>query len=81
MPPRRDRTGKAQTQADDNAEVDKSAFAFENFRSMLLNLLRTDEEVRTSVSMIVRSRETDVFSAVVQCLEKDNVTRRMGEFI
>ena len=45
---------------------------------MLLNAIRTDDEVRTAVAMIVRSRETDVFSAVVQSLEKSNVTDRIG---
>jgi len=50
------------------------------FRAMLLEALRTDDEVRTTVAMIVRSRETDVFSAVVQSLEKENVTNRIGKY-
>ena len=48
------------------------------FKAMLLNAIRTDDKVRTAVAMIVRSRETDVFSAVVQSLEKSNVTDRIG---
>ena len=44
------------------------------FKAMLLNVIRTDDKVRTAVAMIVRSRETDVFSAVVQTLEKSNIT-------
>ena len=50
------------------------------FRAMLLEALRTDDEVRSTVAMIVRSRETDVFSAVVQSLEKENVTSRIGKY-
>ena len=50
------------------------------FKALLLNALRTDDEVRNAVAMIVRSRETDVFSAVVQSLEKTNVTDRIGKY-
>ena len=51
------------------------------FKRMLLNALSTDDEVRNSVAMILRSRETDVFSAVVQSLEKDNVRHRIGNLL
>ena len=50
------------------------------FSSMLLNALRHDEEVKTTVSMILRSRETDVYSAVVKCLRQgyDDVMTPIG---
>ena len=84
MPPKADKAKKlsessrAQVGA---ADEDMSEILDAKFKSMLLNALRTDEDVRTSVAMIVRSRETDVFSAVVQCLEKDNVKQRMGQLL
>ena len=50
-----------------------SSLSSEEFKIMLLEALRFDDEVRTCVSMIVTSRETDVFSAVVKCLESGHV--------
>jgi len=52
----------------------------EDFKIMLLEALRLDDEVRTAVSMIVTSRETDVFSAVVKCLESghEKINEQIG---
>jgi hypothetical protein len=58
-----------------------SNLSFEDFKAMLLEALRTDDEVRMSVAMIATSRETDVFSAVVKCLESghDQITDEIGK--
>ena len=44
----------------------------QDFSSMLLNALRHNEEVKACVANIVRSRETDVYSAVVNCLRQNH---------
>jgi hypothetical protein len=74
MPPRADKTSKTSTQ--ENSEILEA-----RFKAMLLSALRTDEEVRTTVAHILRSRETDVFTAVVQCIEKTQVRDQIGMFM
>jgi len=64
-----------------NSTQENSEILEAQFKAMLLSALRTDEEVRTAVAHILRSRETDVFSAVVQCIEKDQVRDRIGMFM
>ena len=84
MPPKADKAKKLSESSRPQvgaAHDDMSEILDAKFKSMLLNALRTDEEVKTTVAMILRSRETDVFSAVVQCLEKDNVKQRMGQLL
>ena len=54
----------------------------QQFSSMLLNALRHNEEVKSCVANIVRSRETDVYTAVVKCLRQghDDITSTIGMF-
>jgi hypothetical protein len=80
MPPRpaADKTSKTLRL---NSTQENSEILEAQFKAMLLSALRTDEEVRTAVAHILRSRETDVFSAVVQCIEKDQVRDRIGMFM
>ena len=83
MPPKAP-TKQSSTVASKEKDVDPTTGNSEDFqrkfKALLLNALRTDGEVRNAVAMIVRSRETDVFSAVVQSLEKTNVTDRIGKY-
>ena len=80
MPPKADKPKKSSDSGRDSRN-EQNEIPEEKFKAMLLKALRTDEEVRTSVAHILRSRETDVFSAVVECLEKDNIKHRIGELM
>ena len=84
MPPKSDKGSKGNDTSRDKGDrtsQDKFEFPEAQFKAMLLSALRTDEDVRAAVAHILRSRETDVFSAVVQCLDRDQVRHRIGMFM
>ena len=74
--PRSDSTASLTT----NEQGAQPKFSEREFSTMLLNALRHDEEVKTCVAMLVRSRETDVYTAVVKCLREshDDITSSIG---
>ena len=82
MPPKADSTATKEAAKVGRPRGPKSgsSLSSEEFKIMLLEALRLDDEVRTSVSMIVTSRETDVYSAVVKCLESghDDINEQIG---
>jgi hypothetical protein len=65
-----------------NDGEDKTAHVSkQELKSMLLDLLRHDEEVKTCVAHIGLSRESDVFSGIVKCLKQghSDINDAIGE--
>jgi hypothetical protein len=82
MPPKK-KVGDNSAEAEPS-QLDKAVEMTEQqFSSMLLNSLRHNEEVKSCVANIVRSRETDVYTAVVKCLRQghDDITSSIGMYL
>ena len=75
------RSSKKGEQAGTDGEGQSAHLSKQELKSMLLDLLRHDEEVKTCVAHIGFSRESDVFSGVVQCLKQghSDINEAIGE--
>jgi len=75
------RSSKKGEQGGNDGEDKTGNLSKQALKSMLLDLLRHDEEVKTCVAHIGLSRESDLFSGVFQCLKQghSDINDAIGE--
>ena len=82
MPPKKKGVEKSAAAAaeGESLQLPNDEMTEQQFSSLLLNALRHNEEVKSCVANIVRSRETDVYTAVVKCLRQghSDITSSIG---